>query len=451
MYDLLICNAWVVTANDQWEVIPNGMIGIEGDQIVHVGPEEQPRPPARETIDADQGIVLPGLVNAHTHLPMTLFRGLADDLPLQTWLEDHIFPAEAAHIIPETVHWGTLLACAELLLAGVTTCCDGYFLEDTVARTVAATGLRAVLGQGVIDFPAPGVPDPSRNVAAATDYVAAWQDRMPLITPSIFCHSPYTCSDDTLVRAKAAAAAKGVLFQIHVAETRAEYVPADEGGPQEPPVERLARLGVLDADTLLVHGVWLTPEEIGTIAQKGCGIVHCPESNMKLAAGIAPVPAFLQAGIPVGLGTDGCASNNDLDLLREMDTAAKLHKVAGEDPTVLPVARVLAMATREGARAIGMGDCIGSLEAGKQADLVVLDSAHPALCPVYNPVSQAVYAAGGDAVRDTIVAGRVRVRHHRMVDGDLDNVMRQVQAIARRIQNARNQPPQGLAEIGHLT
>jgi 5-methylthioadenosine/S-adenosylhomocysteine deaminase len=325
-----------------------------------------------------------------------------------------------------------------MLLAGITTCCDGYFMEDAVARAVAMTGLRAVLGQGVIDFPAPGVPDPAHNVAVAADFVDAWQNRTPLITPAIFCHSPYTCSDDTLLRAKAAAKARGVLFQIHVAETRAEYAHNKDDDRWETPIERLARLGLLDADTLLVHGVWLTPQEIDTIAQQGCGIVHCPESNMKLAAGIAPVPSFLQAGIPVGLGTDGCASNNDLDLLREMDTAAKLHKVAGGDPTALPAARVLAMATREGAHAIGLGDRIGTLETGKQADLVILDSAHPALCPVYNPVSQAVYAGGGDAVRDTIVAGRVRVRGHRMVDGDLEAVMDHVHAIGRDIQRTRH-------------
>jgi len=451
MYDLLICNAWVVTANAQGEVIPNGMIGIAGDKIVRVGPEKGPRPDARETIDADQGIVLPGLVNAHTHLPMTIFRGLADDLPLQAWLEEHIFPAEAAHITPETVHWGTLLACAEMLLAGVTTCCDGYFLEDAVARAVATTGLRAVLAQGVIDFPAPGVRDPSRNVAAAADFVDAWLNRSPLITPAVFCHSPYTCSDDTLVSAKDAAAARGVLFQIHVAETRAEYADGTADDRRETPIGRLARLGLLDADTLVVHGVWLTPEDIDIVAQKGCGLVHCPESNMKLAAGIAPVPAFLQAGIPVGLGTDGCASNNDLDLLREMDTAAKLHKVAGGDPTVLPAARVLAMATREGARAIGMDDRIGSLEPGKQADLVILDSARPALCPVYNPVSQAVYAGGGDAVRDTVVAGRVCVRRRRWVNGDLEAVMARVRAIGRRIQAAQSKGAPAAAGKGPST
>jgi len=439
MVDLLIRHAWVVTANTPGDVIPDGLIGIRGDRIVHVGsePTEPLEIEAREVIDARRGIVLPGLVNAHTHLPMTLFRGLADDLPLQTWLRDHIFPAEAAHITEDTVHWGTLLACAEMLLAGVTTCCDGYFLEDAVARAVTTTGLRAVLGQGVIDFPAPGVPDPSRNVAAAADFVRQWKNRADLITPSIFCHSPYTCSDDTLLRSKEAAAAEGVLFQIHAAETRDECASGDNREPASP-IERLARLDLLDRQTLLVHGVWFTAEDIDAIAPKGCGIVHCPESNMKLAAGIAPVPAFLQAGIPVGLGTDGCASNNDLDLMREMDTAAKLHKVAVGDPTALPAALVLAMATREGARAIGLGDRIGTIEVGKQADLVVLDSTHPALCPVYNPVSQAVYAGGGDVVRDTIVAGRVRVRNHRLVDGDLDTVMDRVHAIGRRIQPARH-------------
>jgi 5-methylthioadenosine/S-adenosylhomocysteine deaminase len=362
---------------------------------------------------------------------MTLFRGLADDLPLKTWLEAHIFPAEAAHITPDTVYWGTLLACAELLLAGVTTCCDGYFLEDAVARAAARAGIRAVLGQGVIDFPAPGVPDPAANVRNAAAFVRDWQARSPLITPAIFCHAPYTCSDRTLSEAKEAAAAAGVLFQIHVAETRDESPLTDSG--QQPLAARLARLGLLDRDTLLVHGVWLSPQDVEAIAPSGAGMVHCPESNMKLAAGIAPVPAFLAAGIPLGLGTDGCASNNDQDLLREMDTAAKLHKVAGGDPTLLPAEDVLAMATRRGARAIGLGDRIGSLEAGKQADAVILDSNHPALCPLYHPVSQTVYAASGDMVRDTIVAGRVRVRERQLVDGDLAEIMAHVNRIARSI------------------
>jgi 5-methylthioadenosine/S-adenosylhomocysteine deaminase len=440
MYDLLIHNAWVVTVNAQGDVIPDGMIGIHGDGIAHIGPTppDAALPAARETIDAGQGIVLPGLVNAHTHLPMTVFRGMADDLPLQVWLTDHIFPAEAAHITPDTVHWGTLLGCAEMLLAGITTCCDGYFLEDAVARAVAMTGMRAVLGQGVIDFPAPGVPDPAENIRTAAAFVRQWKHRSPLITPSIFCHSPYTCSDKTLSRAKAAAADEGVLFQIHAAETREETTADGDRTPNGSLTARLAQLGLLDADTLLVHGVWLSPMDIERIAQSGCGIAHCPESNMKLAAGIAPVPAFLQAGIPVGIGSDGCASNNNQDLLQEMDMAAKLHKVADGDPTAMPAPQVLAMATRDGARAIGLGDHTGTIEKGKQADLVILDSAHPAMCPIYNPVSQAVYAGSGDVVRDTIVAGRVRVRNRTLVDSHIDEIMKQVRAIGRAIEKAQS-------------
>ncbi len=450
MYDLLIHNAWVVTVNAQGDVIPDGMIGIHGDVIAHIGPTppDATLPAAWETIDAGQGIVLPGMVNAHTHLPMTVFRGLADDLPLQAWLTDHIFPAEAVHITPHTVHWGTLLGCAEMLLAGITTCCDGYFLEDAVARAVAMTGIRGVLGHGVIDFPAPGVPDPAENIRTAATFVRQWKEQSPLITPSIFCHSPYTCCDKTLSRAKAAAVDEGVLFQIHVAETREEITADRDRTPNGSLTARLAQLGLLDADTLLVHGVWLDPTDIERIAQSACGIAHCPESNMKLAAGIAPVPAFLQAGIPVGIGTDGCASNNNQDLLQEMDMAAKLHKVAGGDPTAMPAPQVLAMATRDGARAIGLGDHTGTIEKGKQADLVILDSTHPAMCPIYNPVSQAVYAGSGDVVRDTIVAGRVRVRNRTLVDSQIHDIMTHVRAIGRAIGKPKTHQPIADTEKG---
>lgn len=445
MYDLLIHNAWVVTVDKDGHVVPDGMIGIRGDRIAHVGPQSagDKLPAARETIDAGQGIVFPGLVNAHTHLPMTIFRGLADDLPLKSWLEDHIFPAEATHIAPDTVHWGTLLACGEMLLGGITTCCDGYFLEDAVARAVAMSGMRAVLGQGVIDYPAPGVPDPAANIRTATRFVQKWHNVSPLITPSIFCHSPYTCSDATLARAKAAARDAGVLFQMHVAETRDEIPPSGQGEARASLTDRLAQLDLLDKDTLLVHGVWLTPDDIDRIAGCGSSVVHCPESNMKLASGIAPVTEIHKAGITVGIGTDGCASNNDLDLWREMDMTAKLHKVTGGDPTAMPADRVLAMATRDGARAIGLGDRIGSIEKGKQADLVILDSTHPAMCPIYHPVSQAVYAGGGEMVRDTIVAGRVVVRNHALANGRMAETMARVRAIARRIKNAQTKRPGG--------
>ncbi len=432
MYDLLIHNGTFVTVDAEETIYPNGILAVDGNQITAIGPrpDSDPLPPAGETVDAGGGIVLPGLVNAHTHLPMVLFRGLADDLPLMTWLNDHIFPAEAALITPPNVRAATRLSCAELLLAGVTTCCDGYFLEDTVAGVVEEMGLRAVLGQGIIDTPAPGVADPEHNIAVAKAFIQQWRTRCPLIRPSVFCHAPYTCGPETLQAAKALARAAGVLLQIHVAETRDEVsqMRARYGCS---PVVHLDRLGLLDRDTLMVHGVWLDDAEIALAADRGAGIVHCPESNMKLGAGIAPVTRFLAAGLTVGLGTDGCASNNNQDLFKEMDAAAKLHKVASSDPTVVSAAEALNMATIDGARAIGLDAAIGSLEVGKQADIIILDGRHPRLHPLHNPVSQAVYAAGGDCVRDTIVAGRFRVRNRRLVGWELASILAPVEKAAR--------------------
>ena len=434
--DTVIQNAIVVTVDEVAGVIPNGWIGIESGVIRAVeatGSEQPPAAPA--TVDAAGGIVMPGLVNAHTHLPMALFRGLADDLPLMEWLNDHIFPAEARFIRPETVRWGTLLACAEMLLSGTTCCCGGYFLEHHVAESVSKSGLRAILAQGVIDYPAPGVPDPEQNVDHASEYARRWVDRGSRITPSIFCHSPYTCSAKTLKAAKAAAADLGLLLQLHVAETRFEH----EQSVREKklsPVGYLDDLGILDPDTLLAHCVWVDDRDIEIMARRGCRVVHCPESNMKLASGIAPVAAMHQTGITVALGTDGCASNNDLDLFGEMNTAAKLHKVANGDPTTLSAATVLKLGTIDGARAVGLEDRIGSLTVGKQADIVVLDCHAPHLTPMYHPESHIVYAANGRDVRHVFVAGRQVVKDRKLLTMDIDTVMVQVKAIAQEIKNS---------------
>ncbi len=432
--DTLIHNGTLVTVDTAMRIIPGGWIGIQNGRIQAIE-SGLPLPSAGATIDAEGGIVLPGLVNTHTHLPMTLFRGLADDLPLMTWLNDHIFPAEASHINADSVHWGTLLACAEMLLSGTTCCCGGYFLENAVARAVADTGLRAVLAQGVIDFPAPGVPDPAQNVAHAEAYAREWLDRHPRITPSIFCHAPYTCGDDTLTAAKAAADRLGVLLQIHAAETRFERDQSiqDKGLS---PVARLDRLGLLDKRTLLAHCVWVDAADMSILAASGCSVTHCPESNMKLASGIAPVPELMAHGVCVGLGTDGCASNNDLSLFGEMATAAKLHKVASGDPTALDAATVLRLATIDGARAIGLADRIGSLEIGKQADIIVLDTRAPHLTPLYHPESHIVYAASGADVCHVMVDGTLLVRDRRLQTIDIDAIMGQVNRIARTIQAA---------------
>ncbi len=433
-FDAVIHNGTLVTVDDRMRIIDNGWIGIHKGVIrtIEATAPDSPPPTAKKTIDAVGGMVMPGLVNTHTHLPMTLFRGLADDLPLIDWLEEHIFPAEARFINPETVRWGTLLACAEMLLSGTTCCCGGYFHEDTVARAVAETGLRAVLAQGVIDFPAPGVPDPARNIAHARDYAQRWKGRSRLITPSIFCHSPYTCSDDTLKAAKAAADDLGLIFQVHVAETRFERNRSiKEKGLS--PVAHLDRLGVLDRRTVLAHCVWVDDADITTINRRGCAVSHCPESNMKLASGIAPVTEMQSAGVTVSLGTDGCASNNNLDLFGEMGTAAKLHKVATFDPTALNAASVLKMATIDGARAIGLADNIGSLEVGKQADIIVMDTRAPHLTPMYHPDSHIVYAAGGGDVRHVLVAGRQVVKDRQLLTLNVQEIMDRVNTIAQEI------------------
>ena len=439
--DTIIANGCILTANSTFEVIPNGYVGIQEGRIALVGEITAAGvlPEAKEVIDARNGIIMPGLVNTHTHVPMTLFRGLAEDLPLETWLSEHIFPAEAAFVTPENVAIGTALACAEMLLAGTTCFCDGYFLEDHVAEVVSGTGMRAVLGQGVIDFPAPGVADPRENVAAAIAYVKKWQGRSSRITPAIFCHSPYTCSRATLIAAKTAARELGVLFQIHAAETEQEQE-LIQAPDLASPIQYLAGNHILDASTLLVHAIWLDTRDIDIIEEQGAAVSHNPESNMKLASGIAPVPRCVSQGIRVGLGTDGCASNNDLDLFLEMDTAAKLHKVHTLDPTVMNAETVVKMATIEGAKAIGLGDQIGSIEPGKLADMIVIDTHRPHLMPMYNPISQIVYAARGSDVRDTMVAGQFLVRDRVLQTIDQALIMEKALALGKAIKRHQRRP-----------
>lgn len=437
-FHLLIKNGMIITMDPDFKIIKKGWVGIKNSRIEKVG-TGIPEPDAvitGEWIDAKGGIIMPGLINTHTHLPMSMFRGFADDLPLETWLNDHIFPAETRFVTPENVKWATRLSCAELLLSGTTTCCDGYFYEDDVAQAVSETGLRAVLGQGVIDFPAPGVPDPAKNIEAAISFVEKWKDRHPLIEPSIFCHSPYTCSDKTLKSAKAATKKRDVLFQIHVAET-ADEIEKIPDGKGISPVAYLDRIGVLDKRTLAVHAVWLYEEDIRILERRRTPVSHNPESNMKLASGIAPVPELIKAGICVGLGTDSAASNNNLDLFLEMDTAAKLHKANTHDPTIMDAQTVLAMATIKGAEAIGMKNRIGSIEKGKQADIIILDTRTPDLTPMYHPISHLVYSATGAHVRDVLVGGKQVVRNRRLVTMDIQKVMQAVNDIGRDVKGAK--------------
>lgn len=434
IYDLVIHNGTIVSVNDRFDIIPDGLLCANAGRLERIEAlaADQSPPAATETIDARGGLIMPGLVNSHTHLPMTLFRGLADDLPLDIWLNRHIFPAEGAYIQPDNVRWGTLLACSEMLLCGTTTCCDGYFFEDHVAEAIAASGLRAVSAQGVIDFPAPGVPVPGENLKVAQAFVAKWQNASDLITPSVFCHSAYACSGETLKSAKALCRDAGLRFQIHAAESQEECRQIRQKH-KTTPIDYLDRLGILDENTLLVHCVWLDDADIELIAARNAGISHNPESNAKLGAGIAPAPRLIKAGIALGLGTDGCASNNNLDLFHEMDVAAKLHKAQTHDPTIMDARTVVEMATIRGARAIGLDRHIGSLEVGKQADAIVIDTGSPHMTPMYHPESHIVYAAKSSDVRDVIVAGQVLVRDRKVLSLDVEKIMAQVREISEQI------------------
>ncbi len=434
LYDIVVHNGIVLTVNGEFDVFRKGLVCIADGTLKRVEDRanSEPLPAARQVIDAAGGIIMPGLVNSHTHVPMSLFRGLADDLPLTDWLNNHIFKAETQWLNPESVHVGTLLSCAEMLLSGTTTFCDGYFFEDAVAAAVIESGMRAVLAQGIIDFPAPGVPDPKENVTKAAQFIETWQGKSTLITPGLFCHSPYTCSEETLRKARKVADEKGALFQIHVAETKGELREIQERHGATP-VQYLDRIGILTKRTLVVHAIWVNEEDISCMAENSVGVSVATESQMKLASGIAPIPEFIKKGLFVGIGTDGCASNNNLDMFQEIDTSAKLHKVKGRDPTVMDARQVLTLATRSGAEAIGLGEQVGSLEVGKKADLIIIDTHKPHLTPLYDPVSHLVYAASGSDVRDVIIDGRLTVKDRMVLSFNLEPIIESVQDLARQI------------------
>jgi 5-methylthioadenosine/S-adenosylhomocysteine deaminase len=411
MVDTLIHNALVLTLEPGALPLWPGYVAVTGGRIKAVG-QGGPKalPEAGELLDAQGGLVLPGLVNTHCHAPMTWFRGLADDLPLEEWLRDFIFPLETGWLNPDRAYWGALLAAAELIRGGVTTVADGYFFAAQVRRALAQAGLRAVAAQGVVDFPAPGVPDPRDNLKVAAEFVESGRDFGDLITSTIFCHSAYTCGPETLKAAKALTRARSLPFFLHLAETRQEVEDLRRRTGLAPGAF-LDGLGILDELTVAVHAVWLTEADQDLLALRGVKVSHCPESNLKLAAGVAPVPDLLARGITVGLGTDGAASNNNLDLWGEMSLAARLHKVWRRDPTLLSAPRTLALATREGARVLGLEHSIGTLTPGKEADLIIIDLNRPHLTPLHDPYSHLVYAARARDVRQVMVGGRWLLRH----------------------------------------
>ncbi|MBU0482088.1 MAG: amidohydrolase [Proteobacteria bacterium] len=434
--DLIISNCRTLPQNNT-SPADNSLcyVALKQDRIFSNGPmaELDSRWQAKRVIDAGGALVMPGLINAHNHCAMTLFRGLADDLPLTDWLQNHIFPAEARFVSPEMVYWCSRLAAAEMIMSGTTTVADGYFFESDAARAFSDAGLRSVAAQGVIDFPSPDAPNPLENITVAADYIRSWQGH-DLITPAIFCHSPYTCSATTIIKAKELARDTGCRLFIHVSETEAEVIQSRKQHSASP-VRFLADLDILDQDTVCVHCVWLNNNDIQLIAESGASIVTCPESNMKLGSGIAPVAKFIAAGIRVGLGTDGAASNNNLDLFAEIDSAAKLHKAVSHEPTVLPAARVIDMATRDGANLLGLNDT-GILTAGMKGDLIIVDLDKPHLTPQYDLASLMVYAASGSDVVTSIINGRIVMEDRVFPDTDLHQIMNIVQEMATKVTTA---------------
>ncbi|HKP72473.1 MAG TPA: amidohydrolase [Pyrinomonadaceae bacterium] len=414
-------------------VIEDGAIAVKGGRIVAVGPRAEigTKYSARETIDARGKVVIPGLINGHTHVPMTLFRGLADDLDLQEWLTKYIFPAEAKNVTEDFVRVGTRLGLAEMIRGGTTTYCDMYYFEDAIADETARAGVRGVLGETVIDFPVADNKTHEQAMAYADKYVRKWRGHA-LVTPAIAPHAPYTVSEAHLKAVRELSNRLNATVVIHVAETRKEVddVTRDHNAS---PVAYLARIGFLSDRVVAAHTVHLTDEEIGLLKRLGVGAVHNPQSNMKLASGVARVPEMLKADVALGLGTDGAASNNDLDMWEEMDTAAKLHKLTSNDPRVLTAREALEMATIRGARALHLEREIGSLERGKRADLIVVDMDDLNQTPMYNVYSHLVYATKAADVRTVVIEGRVVMRDRRLLTLDEEAVKRDARAYRVRI------------------
>jgi 5-methylthioadenosine/S-adenosylhomocysteine deaminase len=434
----LISDAVLVNPTVPPEIIDPGWLVMAGDRIEETGIATPPDRVVRSSdrhVHAEGGILLPGLVNTHNHASMTLFRGLADDLPLMTWLEGTIFPTEARVVDEDFVYWGTLLACAEMILSGTTTFANGYFFEMRAVEAVRHARIRAVASQGIVDFPTPDLQDPTENVAQAIRFVESSPDT-DMFKSGIFCHSPYTCSPETLVKAKAYCRENRILYFIHVSETQWE-VDEIKNRYGTTPVRHLNQLNLLDEMTVVIHGVWVDEAEIEILAKRNTGVVVCTESHMKLASGIAPLPDYLQSGVRVALGTDGAASNNDLDLFGEMATTARLHKVRRADPTILDAAVILNLATEGGARLLGWDD-VGLLQPGYRADVILLKTNRPHLQPLYNAVSQLVYSARGADVDTVWIAGRPVLEERKLLTIDEGDLYQNIARLREKIHKPRS-------------
>ena len=418
--DVVVKNGTILTMDPENRLLEGGVVGVKKDTIKIVGQMGQEKITGKKVIDADGGIILPGLINGHTHAAMSLFRGLADDLPLMDWLNNYIFPVES-RMDANFVYVGTLLACTEMILSGTTTFCDMYLFEDEVAKAAKKAEMRCLVGEVLYDFDSPNYGTIENGFQYSESLINKWKDD-PLVSIAVEPHSLFTCSPDLLQKANELALKYRVPLITHLAETVNELNDIKERYGRTP-VEHLQALDLIGSHLIADHCVHLTEEEINVLAQAGVKAIHNPESNMKLASGIAPIPEMLRKDMIIGLGTDGCASNNNLDLFTEMDMAAKLHKLNAMDTTVMDAVTVLRMATIEGAKALGMDAITGSLEEGKKADIIVIDVKKPHLTPMYNPYSHLVYAARGNDVAHTIINGKLVMEGRKLLGLELDEIM----------------------------
>jgi 5-methylthioadenosine/S-adenosylhomocysteine deaminase len=422
--DLLIVGGLVVTMNAARDVIENGAVAVKNGAIVGVGKSSDviKKFTAKQTVNAKGKVVIPGLINTHTHVPMGLFRGIADDLDLQEWLTKYIFPAEGKNVNEAFVRAGTRLGLAEFIRGGTTTFCDMYYFEDAIADETSKAGVRGVLGETLIDFPAPDNKTFDEALVYTEKFIKKWQGN-PLVIPAVAPHAPYTVSQEHLLKTRALSDKLNAPLVIHLAEAETETAFIEQNHKGMRPIEYVEKIGFLSDKVIAAHVIQANEAELNILKMRDVGIAHNPQSNMKLAAGVAPVPMMLKMNMRVGLGTDGAASNNDLSLWEEMDTAAKLHKVFSKDPKVVSAEEAFMMGTIGGARALHLENLIGSLEAGKRADIVIVDFDNLNQTPFYNVYSSLVYATKADDVRTVIINGKVIMRDKRLLTLD-ENVIK---------------------------
>ena len=442
--DLIVRGDYVVSMDKDGTVYENGAVAIDEKLIIAIGPAEQILADysAVQTLAGDKRIVMPGLINGHSHAAMTLLRGVADDLALMDWLNNYIFPAEVEFVDPEFVRIGTELACWEMIRGGTTTFVDMYYFPDTIAEVVEDCGLRAMISATVIDQRSPDAENADDSIQKGNGFIERWLGKNERITPIFGPHANYTLNAEQLAATRSAAMEYGVPISIHLSESPFE-VQYSKDTYGKTSIDLLESIGFFEGPTIAAHVVWPTEEEIPTLAERKVGVIHNPTSNMKIASGIAPITDMLAAGVRVGLGTDGAASNNDLDMWEEMRLASLLQKVDRMNPEALSATTVLTMATRGGATAIGLGDSIGSLEVGKRADVIQVDFDDVHHVPTYDVVSHLVWVSDEQDVASVVVDGKGLMRDGEMLTIDTDRVAAEARAFAARIQAAlqeRNQP-----------